>query len=107
MVQQVNESQFQQDVLGSKVPVLVDFFAVWCGPCRLIAPVLDDLSKAYDGKVKIVKVDIDESPAIAEQFAVANVPTLIMFKDGEEADRRVGAAPKPALESWVKAYSTT
>jgi len=103
-VQQVSEAQFQQDVLGSKVPVLVDFFAVWCGPCKVIAPVLEDLAKTYDGKVKIVKVDIEESPGIAEQFAVASVPTFVMFRNGEEADRRIGAS-KPALETLIKAYA--
>jgi thioredoxin 1 len=105
VVQQVNEAEFQAQVLDSTVPVVVDFFAVWCGPCRLITPILDELSKTYDGKVKFVKVDIDEAPGIAERFAVANVPTLVAFKNGEEADRRVGAAPKPALEGWVKSLA--
>lgn len=101
-MQQVSEANFEAEVLQSSIPVVVDFFAVWCGPCRLISPILDELSQAYDGKVKFVKVDIDEAPGVAERFAVANVPTLVAFKNGEEADRRVGAAPKPALEGWVK-----
>jgi thioredoxin 1 len=102
-VQKVGDADFQDQVLGSSVPVVVDFFATWCGPCRLIAPIIDELSKSYAGKVKFVKVDIDDAPGVAEQFAVASVPTLVIFKDGQEADRRVGAAPKPAIEGWIKA----
>lgn len=104
-MQQVSEAEFEQEVLEATVPVVVDFFAVWCGPCKMITPILDELSTAYDGKVKFVKVDIDEAPGIAERFAVSSVPTLVAFKSGEEADRRVGAAPRPALEGWVKTLS--
>jgi thioredoxin 1 len=104
-LQQVGDGEFQAEVLQSTVPVVVDFFAVWCGPCRLIAPALEDLSKTYAGKLKFVKVDIDEAPGVAEQFAVAQVPTLVIFKDGQEADRRLGAAPKPVLDGWIKTFA--
>lgn len=102
-VKQVGDDEFQKEVVDSTIPVVVDFFAEWCGPCKLIKPILDDLSKTYDGKVKFVKVDIDSAPNTAEQFGVASVPTLVIVKDGREADRRIGAAPKPALDGWVKA----
>jgi thioredoxin len=104
-LQQVGEAEFQSEVIASTVPVVIDFFAVWCGPCRMITPVLEDLSKTYAGKLKFVKVDIDEAPAIAEQLSVANVPTLMIFKDGQEVDRRVGAAPKPVLDGWIKTFA--
>ncbi len=104
-LQQVAETDFQAEVLQATVPVVIDFFAVWCGPCRLITPVLEDLSKTYAGKIKFVKVDIDESPGIAEQLGVANVPTLMIFKDGQEVARRVGAAPKPVLDGWIKTFA--
>ena len=104
-VQKVGSDDFQAAVLDSAVPVVVDFFATWCGPCRMIAPIVEELSTTYAGKVKFVKLDIDEAPEIAEQFAVSGVPTLIVFKGGKEADRKVGAAPKPALEGWVKGHA--
>ena len=100
-VDKVGEGDFQASVLESNAPVVVDFFATWCGPCRMVAPVLEELSGSYGEKVKFVKVDIDESPKIAEQFAVTGVPTLVIFKGGQEAGRKVGAAPKPALEGWI------
>ena len=102
-VQQVTDGDFQTAVLDSKEPVVVDFFATWCGPCRLIAPVLDQLSTQMAGKVKFVKVDIDESPDTADKFAVSAVPTLLMIKGGQEADRMQGAAPRPMIESWIQA----
>lgn len=103
-VQKVGGDEFQSAVLEASEPVLVDFFATWCGPCRLIVPILDELSGTYAGKVKFVKLDIDEAPEIAERYAVSGVPTLIVFKGGQEADRQVGALPKPSLEGWVKSF---
>ena len=100
-INQVGTGEFQATVIESSTPVVVDFYATWCGPCRMIAPILEELSGTYSGKVKFVKVDIDQASELATQYAVSGVPTLVMFKGGAEADRKVGALPKPALESWV------
>lgn len=104
-VAKIAEANFHSEVEQSPQPVVVDFFATWCGPCRLIAPVLDELSVTYEGKIKFVKVDIDESPGVAEKYAITGVPTLLVIKDGQEADRKVGAHSKPSLEAWVKGYA--
>ena len=100
-VSKISGSEFQAAVLESDTPVLVDFFATWCGPCKVLEPVLSDLAAGYEGKVKFVKVDIEEADEVASQFAVVNVPTLLLFKGGKEAGRKVGAAPKPTLQSWI------
>jgi thioredoxin 1 len=100
-IDKIAEADFHAAVEQSEQPVVVDFFATWCGPCRVIAPILDELSTAFEGQVKFVKVDIDEAPGVAEKFAITGVPTLLVVKNGEEADRKVGAHPKPALEAWV------
>ena len=100
-IKKISDGDFQATVLDSSEPVLVDFFATWCGPCRLLDPILKDLSSGYGEKVKFVKVDIDEAQSVAEKYAVVSVPTLVLFKDGKEAGRKVGAAPKPVLESWI------
>jgi thioredoxin 1 len=104
-VQQIAGSEFQSTVEQSDTPVVIDFFATWCGPCRLIAPALEELSGTYDGKVKFVKVDIDQAPEVAEKFAVTGVPTLVIVKGGQEADRKVGAFPKPTLASWIAEHA--
>ncbi len=101
-IDKIAEADFHAVVEESTQPVVVDFFATWCGPCRAIAPILDELSVAYEGRVKFIKVDIDEAPGVAEKFAITGVPTLLVVKNGEEADRKVGAHPKPTLEAWVK-----
>jgi thioredoxin 2 len=92
---------FEQE-LRAPVPVLVDFWAPWCGPCKWISPVLAEQAQARAGKVKVVKLDIDTAPQIASQFNVQGIPTLMLTRDGEEVDRLVGAAPKPQLESWLE-----
>ena len=97
----VDKNNFQSDVLQSAEPVVVDFWAEWCGPCKMIAPSLDEISVEMAGKVKIAKVNIDENPEIAAQFGVRSIPTLVMFKGGEVADIKVGAAPKTALSHWI------
>ena len=96
----VSESSFEEEVLKAAEPVLVDFWAEWCGPCRMVAPVLEDIAKEHDGKVKIAKIDVDANPTMLSRFGIAGIPTLIMFKGGREVDRVVGYLPKQKL--WEK-----
>ncbi|KQV20266.1 thioredoxin [Rhizobium sp. Root1203] len=97
----VDINNFQAEVLESAEPVVVDFWAEWCGPCKMIAPSLEELAIEFAGKVKVAKLNIDENPELAAQFGVRSIPTLAMFKAGEVADIKVGAAPKTALSSWI------
>ena len=101
LIAHVSDDQFENEVLKSDGPVLVDFWAEWCGPCKMIAPSLEEISVEMAGKVKVAKVNIDENPEIAAQYGVRSIPTLAMFKAGEVADIKVGAAPKTALTSWI------
>jgi thioredoxin 1 len=98
----VDSSNFQKDVLDADVPVVVDFWAEWCGPCRMIGPSLEEIAKELAGKVTITKLNIDENPDIAAKFGVRSIPTLMIFKDGEVADVKVGALPKTALSHWIE-----
>jgi thioredoxin 1 len=100
-ISHVGDADFSSAVLGSDVPVLVDFWAEWCGPCKAIAPLLDDVAKAYDGKVKIVKINIDDNPQTPRQYAVRGIPTLMMFKGGKVAGTHVGLAGKPQLTAFI------
>jgi thioredoxin 1 len=100
----VNDSTFGAEILESALPVLVDFFATWCGPCRMIAPVVEEVAKEYQGRLKVCKVDIDEAPGSASRYTVLSVPTLILFKGGKELDRIVGAAPRSSIEKMVIAH---
>ncbi|AJD39409.1 MULTISPECIES: thioredoxin [Rhizobium] len=97
----VDINNFQSEVLESAEPVVVDFWAEWCGPCKMIAPSLEEIATELAGKVKVAKLNIDENPELAAQFGVRSIPTLAIFKAGEVADIKVGAAPKTALSSWI------
>lgn len=100
----ITDSNFPNEVVNSKMPVLVDFWATWCPPCKMIAPIIDALAKELAGKVKIGKVDVDQNPMLSSQFRVQSIPTLIIFKDGKEADRIVGAATKEAMLKRLQAF---
>lgn len=99
---QTSDQTFQDDVISQGGVVLVDFWAEWCGPCRAVAPVLDELSKAFEGRVKIVKLNIDENPETPMKYGVRSIPTLMMFKNGELVQSQVGALPRSTLEDWIK-----
>jgi thioredoxin 1 len=97
----VDTNNFQSEVLNSVEPVVVDFWAEWCGPCKMIAPALEEISAELTGKVKVAKLNIDENPELAAQYGVRSIPTLAIFKGGAIADIKVGAAPKTALNAWI------
>ena len=101
MVEKVTDATFDNDVLKASGPVVVDFWAEWCGPCRMISPALEEISKSLDGKVKIVKLNVDENPGTASKYGIMSIPTLMLFKNGEIASRQVGAAPKQKLHQWI------
>src|SRR3984893_3694744 len=100
-VGRVSDSTFASEVLKATSPVVVDFWAEWCGPCKMIAPALEEIAGSLGDKVKIVKLNVDESPATAQTYGIMSIPTLMMFKNGELASRQVGAAPKQKLEQWI------
>jgi thioredoxin 1 len=97
----VTDKTFQDEVLGSEVPVLVDFWAEWCGPCKMIGPALEELASEYEGRIKVAKVNVDDHPTLPAQYGVRGIPALFMFKDGEIVSNRTGAAPKASLKGWI------
>ena len=98
----VSDDSFEQEVLQSEMPVLIDYWAEWCGPCRQIGPALEEISEEMAGKVKIVKVNVDENPNSPMQLGVRGIPALFLFKGGEVVSNKIGAAPKAALQSWIE-----
>jgi thioredoxin 1 len=101
MVAPVSDKSFQADVLDSKEPVLVDFWAEWCGPCRAVAPVLEEVAGELNGKLKVVKLNVDENPETAAKYGIQSIPTLMIFKNGELASRQIGASPKAKIVQWI------
>ena len=100
--QKVSDSSFEADVLKSDKPVVVDFWAEWCGPCKMIAPALEEIARALGEKVKVVKINVDENPRTPSQYGVRGIPTLMVFKAGQVAATKIGAAPKGSLQSWIE-----
>ena len=100
-VGKVSDATFESEVLKATGPVVVDFWAEWCGPCKMIAPALEEIAGALGEKVKIVKLNVDESPNTAAKYGIQSIPTLMIFKNGEMSSRQVGAAPKQKLEQWI------
>jgi thioredoxin 1 len=103
-VEHVTDTTFQQEVLNSELPVLVDFWAPWCGPCRMVAPAVEELASQYEGKLKVVKLNTDENPAMASEYGIRSIPALLVFKGGQKVDTVVGAVPKTTLASTVEKY---
>ena len=102
MLQETNDATFKQDVLDATVPVLVDFWAVWCGPCRAIAPIVDGVAQTYAGKLKVAKVDVDRNAATPSRYGIRGIPALLFFKGGKVADQVVGYAPQDVIEEKVQ-----
>ena len=94
MALEVTDSNFDELVINSDKPVIVDFWAEWCGPCRMVGPIIDEISKEYEGKAVVTKCDVDNNPSVASKYSIRNIPTVLFFKDGKIADKQVGAVPK-------------
>lgn len=101
MTKQIKDNEFESEVLNSKLPVIIDFWAEWCGPCRMLAPILDQLSEEMEGKVKIVKMNIDENPETPSKFGVRGIPTMLLFKEGKQIATKVGVQSKNVLQEWI------
>ena len=101
-VQQVSDQDFETTVLQSDKPSFVDFWAPWCGPCRVIGPVVEELAPLYEGKINITKINVDENPGVAQKYQVTSIPTLMIFKNGQVVDRALGALPKSELQKFIE-----
>ena len=97
----VTDANFTSEITGAKGPIVVDFWAEWCGPCKMIAPALEEIASELEGKVTIAKLNVDENPSIAGSYGIRSIPTLMLFKDGKMASSKVGAAPKSELKRWI------
>lgn len=102
MTVEVNDSNFEEIVLKSDKPVIIDFWAEWCGPCRMVSPIVEEISEDFKGKVIVAKVDVDSNPGISSKFGIRNIPTIMFFKDGKMVDKQVGAVPKSNLVSKLE-----
>lgn len=102
MALELTDNNFDELVLKSDKPVLVDFWAEWCGPCRMVAPIVSEIATEYDGKAVVGKLDVDSNPGVATHYGIRNIPTILFFKDGEVADKQVGAVPKSVLTSKIE-----
>lgn len=101
---EITDQNFQQEVIQSNVPVLIDFWAVWCGPCRMVAPIVEEIANEYDGKIKVGKLDVDNNPQTAMNYGIRSIPTLLVFKDGKLVDQIVGAVPKRNIVQKLDAH---
>jgi thioredoxin 1 len=101
-IMEVTDETFDKEIMNSDIPAMVDFWAAWCGPCRMVAPVVDELAKAYEGKIKIAKMDVDQNRQTPARFGIRNIPTLLLFKGGEVAHTIIGAQPKGSIEQELK-----
>lgn len=104
MTVKVSNDNFQKEVLESAEPVLVDFWADWCAPCKMVAPVLEEISTEYEGKLKVAKVDVDTNAPLAEKYKIVSIPSLVLFKNGEVAEKKVGALPKDMILSFLSSH---
>jgi len=102
---EITDANFDETILNADKPALVDFWAVWCGPCQIVAPILEDLAGEYVGKIKVAKLDVDSNPQTTQQFNVRSIPSILFFKDGRHVDTVVGAVPKAALERKIQQHS--
>ena len=102
MAQQMKKADFEAAIAGNQ-PVLIDFWATWCGPCRIMAPVIEEIAKEYEGRVVVGKIDVDEESEVAQEYGIMSIPTLILFKNGKKTDLKVGVQPKAAVEAMINA----
>ena len=101
MTKQIKDNEFESEVINSELPVLIDFWAEWCGPCRMLSPILEKISEEMGNKIKIVKMNIDKNPETPSKFGVRSIPTMMLFKNGQQAGVKVGALPKSTIEDWI------